>query len=81
MDAILFIFGMALLLIWFTLSVEVGDTARRLNRSFGFWLFLALLFSPFLAAVFVHCLGMIPKEEKESKDGTVEGYMEKNKEL
>lgn len=69
----LFIFGIIALLVWFTLSVEVGDTARRLNRSFGFWLLMALLFSPFIIAIFVHCLGFIPNNEKElSEDETKE---------
>lgn len=68
MDAMLFIFGIIALLVWFTLSVEVGDTARRLNRSFGFWLLMALLFSPFVIAIFVHCLGPIPVLEKKEKE-------------
>ena len=74
MDAMLFIFGIIALLVWFTLSVEVGDTARRLNRSFGFWLLMALLFSPFVIAIFVHCLGPIPVLEKkeDSEDETKE---------
>lgn len=72
MDAILFILGIAMLLVWFTLSVEVGDTARRLNRSFGFWLLMALLFSPFLMAVFVHCLGFVPNNEKEFSEDEAE---------
>lgn len=55
------------------LSVEVGSTAERMNRSFGVWMLMALIISPFIAAIFVHCLGPIPVlEKKEEKDDEAE---------
>ena len=36
------------------LCAEVGSTAERMNRSFGVWMLLALIISPFIAAIFVH---------------------------
>lgn len=55
------------------LSVEVGSTAERMNRSFGVWMLMALIISPFIAAIFVHCLGTIPVlEKKEEKDNETE---------
>lgn len=47
------------------LSAEVGSTAERMNRSFGVWMLMALIISPFIAAIFVHCLGAIPVPEKK----------------
>lgn len=55
------------------LSVEVGSTAERMNRSFGVWMLMALIISPFIAAIFVHCLGTIPVlEKKEEEDNETE---------
>lgn len=50
------------------LSAEVGSTAERMNRSFGVWMLLALITSPFITAIFVHCLGPIPVPEKKEDD-------------
>lgn len=50
------------------LCAEVGSTAERMNRSFGVWILLALIISPFIAAIFVHCLGPIPVLEKKEKE-------------
>ena len=47
------------------LSAEVGSTAERMNRSFGVWMLMALIISPFIAAIFVPCLGTIPVPEKK----------------
>lgn len=47
------------------LSAEVGSTAERMNRSFGVWMLMALIISPFIAVIFVHCLGAIPVPEKK----------------
>jgi hypothetical protein len=33
------------------LSAEVGSTAERMNRSFGVWMLMALIISPFIAAI------------------------------
>lgn len=50
------------------LSAEVGSTAERMNRSFGVWMLLAFIISPFITAIFVHCLGPIPVPEKKEDD-------------
>ena len=50
------------------LSAEVGSTAERMNRSFGVWMLMALIISPFIAAIFVHCLGTIPVLEKKEEE-------------
>lgn len=50
------------------LCAEVGSTAERMNRSFGVWMLLALIISPFVTAIFVHCLGPIPVPEKKEDD-------------
>ena len=50
------------------LSAEVGSTAERMNRRFGLWMLLALIISPFITAIFVHCLGPIPVLEKKEKE-------------
>lgn len=52
------------------LCAEVGSTAERMNRSFGVWMLLALIISPFITAIFVHCLGPIPVPEKKEDDET-----------
>lgn len=66
---IIFIFIVHLML-----SAEVGFTAERMNRSFGLWMLLALIISPFITAIFVHCLGPIPvlKKKKEEDNETKE---------
>lgn len=50
------------------LSAEVGSTAERMNRSFGIWMLLALIISPFITAIFVHCLGPIPVLKKKEEE-------------
>ena len=50
------------------LCAEVGSTAERMNRSFGVWMLMALSISPFITAIFVHCLGPIPVPEKKEDD-------------
>jgi len=55
-------------IVHFMLSAETGFTAERMNRSFGVWMFMALIISPFIAAIFVHCLGPIPVLKKKEKE-------------
>lgn len=50
------------------LCAEVGSTAERMNRSFGVWMLLALIISPFITAIFVHCLGPTSVPEKKEDD-------------
>lgn len=50
------------------LSAEVGFTAERMNRSFGVWMLLALIISPFITAIFIHCLGSIPVLKKKEEE-------------
>lgn len=44
-------------------SYEVYVTVK-----FGVWMLLALIISPFITAIFVHCLGPIPVLEKKEKE-------------
>lgn len=57
MDALIFIFGLICVLIYFYLCSEVGETANRLKRSSLFWFFMSFIITPFFAAIMVHCLG------------------------
>lgn len=57
MDALVFIFGLICVIIYFYLCSEVGETANRLKRSSIFWFFMSFIITPFFAAIMVHCLG------------------------
>lgn len=57
MDALVFIFGLICVVIYFYLCSEVGETANRLKRSSLFWFFMSFIITPFFAAIMVHCLG------------------------
>lgn len=57
MDALVFIFSLICVVIYFGLCFEVAATAERLKKSVTFWFFMSLLITPFFAAIMVHCLG------------------------
>lgn len=57
MDILLVIIGFFFIAIYFQLCSDVGEKARRLKRSGGYWFFLSLIMTPLLAVIMVHCLG------------------------
>lgn len=57
MDALVFIFGLICVVVYFYLCFEVATIAERLKRSVTFWFFMSLFITPFFAAIMVHCLG------------------------
>lgn len=66
--SIVFFLTIIIFIVHLMLSIEVSYTAERMNRSFGVWMLMALIISPFIAAIFVHCLGTIPVPEKKKKE-------------
>ena len=68
MNAGIVFLAIIIVVVQLMLSAEVGSTAERMNRSFGVWMLMALIISPFIAAIFVHCLGPIPVLEKKEEE-------------
>ena len=55
----------AMAVVWILLSGCVGKTAQRQGRLWWAWILFSLIFSPFLGAIMVHCLGPVGKEENK----------------
>lgn len=72
MNASIVFLTIIIFIVHLMLSAEVGSTAERMNRSFGLWMLLALIISPFITAIFVHCLGPIPVLEKKDEENETE---------